>query len=504
MSDLIIALRELKKLALVENSHDTNTVRLEYVGKSEKHMIRPVLYKTIAKRVDSWLIAFENLDPPNSYTTRKKRAINLMGSILNKLSGVPTGSMFKKIEKAILLNNEDISDINQAQSKIAESTSLLTKQLLKTKEQLAHTIRKTKFILKVNAHQDENWANMINFLNMQSEAERVLDEASLGYNKVSEALLLSKSHQISPKVLPIDDLREIIANISILDNPLSPLFNEEDAQKWYETKYTRSIWNMNTMTLEQISNFPLINYGEEFEIFPVPHKLKLYSKVDLTEMAFFIKKDNKHAYLTLNDIENCIPIRTGLHACNKRHIEINNNMLGKVLVYELTRQRIILDLPAGSTVYFNCRRTKTEKTATNESWIVFLPDSCSGKGEDFYIREFVKVGRDHFNIDHKTESVSFKTYQSKANNFSDAMLSEILEEIELDKITLHSAYENITNLNGEINENGDEIHENRKFMKRAAYSGLPWMTILTIAILILACGVCQLKRLVKGVRGTHL
>jgi len=320
------------------------------------------IFEDIAQRIEDQLYHI------NTFCSRKKRW-DVLGDLLNELTGVPSHDMHEKLnDKLQLLEDHQNVLITQGQqlanelklTNIIASTGM--KQMKDLTQIVEHTVGDIETI-------EENQLATFNVFNYMTNSEKILESSNRYMQQATELMQLGYLHQTNKFAISPETIKSAINHASFPQG-LSPIF--DDAKEYYHHTLTRA--SCSGKKIHVTLKIPFFSANDSRNLTLLTRQEKREAEVDISPFAFKAINQQKeiHSYLTLSDLEKCMDTKTFI-LCNKREIEINNERFGKLLVYDISPHRILME--GEGQGFANCGRTRT-RFELGSSVISIVPDDC--------------------------------------------------------------------------------------------------------------------------------
>ncbi len=407
--------------------------------------------------------------------------------------------MQKNLEQKITKMNKASENINDDGAKLARLTSIISKEVSINSEKLTNLAKATRQILRMQQTNSNNIVSLLNAQNFQSLSFKILEEAEFVYDTIIDAVKLSSNYYPSPRLLTPFMLTRIINNITSSHKTLQPIFSAENATLYYSLKCCRTTSNEEGHVSMNIS-IPLSNLNALRATQVLDSNTKRKSNIDLSEFSLSLGTSDSHSFLTYLDLKNCFKITRTIQACTKRDIRISNKKFLEVLIYDITPDKILFDLPANTSIFFKCPQHDGTKTTNGLAFIAELPPSCSVENEFFHIKA-TKKEHDSIDLQDKPVEIKFISLETISNdlNITEKILQEIIQDMERAKENMNKTNIELANLETKFTLQNIELKQHLTYITGGV--GGTIVLCIGIVLIVLVCCICKILRTINTLKG---
>jgi len=331
------------------------------------------VFTDIKERASHLIEHLESLCP------RKKRW-DVLGDILNELTGVPSSSMHNTLKDKLETLNTEVNTIalhGLEMNKELQATNVLTNRNINEIRKLTDTVH---YSFQELERIERNQVATFNMLNYYTNANAILELSQQQITRTESTMIRGLSHRADRFSIPPHIISSAIQHMNLSSN-ITPVFNLTGS--YYKEAITRV--TCHGLKVFVTMRIPLININERRNLTLLSHKQKKSAKVDLTPFSFILINQHRqiHSYLTLSDFQKCLETKNR-YVCNKRDIEIDNKEMGNLLIYDITPHRIIMH--GTGEGHATCNRKMFNFILTTPV-ISLIPERCQVTHEHFMIHK---------------------------------------------------------------------------------------------------------------------
>jgi len=442
-------------------------------------VINNQVFKNLATRAQALI------DQRKEICGRSKRSWDILGDLLNDITGVPSAEMHNNVVQRLDTLDSGMNTIishGKAMTQEIKATTLISLENSKQIEKMAGILDNNLQELQII---EQNQLVLANVMNFASNAERIMELASLELIQSENILLLAKMNKANERGLDKDTLRQAFNHT--IDADMRPATENTDVL------YSLDIFqaSCNERKIFLTCKIPLINKQKPRNLTLLTLKEKLTADTDLTQFAFRLTSldRKKHSYMTLSDVEKCMDLDSFM-ICNKRDIEIDDSMTGRILVYDVTPNRIIIN--AQGDTFIHCNKNITLFNY-QEPMISFIPSGCMVSHKFFSIQDIETNNWGLTQADFRVPIFNF-TMIDKDINFrtQHKMIKDIEGKMKFTENKLLNTVVNITRLQQQQLDNERALHkqqqQHRKILHYSIGGGILFTgSFLTSVLLLCLC-----------------
>ena len=313
---LISLMKQTQNLQAAAVIHQGNKL-----GK-ESGQVNKMIYNTLQtnnKNVQTAAKHFSSLIESYSETSRAKRAIEILGSFLSTLTGVPSARDHRRIleqVKMIRLESKGIENLMKDQnienSKILKAMHFHSTEIKAIDNEIGQlhkeTAKNKADILRTLA--------VLSIISKTSNAINDIDEIT---GQVRATIALSDQEKLSRHSISPKNLAGIIDKIHLKRDKDAPIFSREQCNKYFELPLAHSWLDQGTLELNTLLQIPIA-------------KLHIKSAIRVLDVANIVHSDlplavvnaqaNTYRLLSNSDLRDCIQ-SDQTKICQKREITIS-------------------------------------------------------------------------------------------------------------------------------------------------------------------------------------
>ena len=334
-------------------------------------------------------------NPKNWTEERSKRAINILGDVLNVVTGVPNHRQFQEAVNLIKNLENEASKHEAEMEKLHSSINVVT-GILDAQNMNIKSIRDNSAALFRSTQKiEKNFAALANSVEFAFDVMNVLDVLQNKISTAREILTQGKVHMISPLAFDHHDLAKIVFDISANHKTLVPIYSSEQIDNYYQVPIAKSGWS-DDYTIVILAHIPLVNFAEKRTMKLITREDKIAADVDISNFAFraFSNDRREFSYLTYSDFKKCMIIeKTKKVACHKRKISIFTENINTTVAYDLTLNTMIYASRNTLNVKAECKDRKEDVTLNpNDNFL--LPNFCAIYSESLNIYKQKEFGNE--------------------------------------------------------------------------------------------------------------
>jgi len=418
--------------------------------------------------------------------TRVKRSWEVLGDILNTITGVPSAQMHEEvIGRLDQLENSMNSVISHGTNMAQELkvNAALTYQNSQEIDSLSKIIAENVKEIEII---EENQIRISNIINFHSAATKLLELITLEIREAKNILLLGKMNKGDHNGMPASIIHEALDHAPLSDD-LQPIFPRNETDKYYSLSIFKATCKSDRVYVT--GRIPLIDPTRGRNLTLLTAKEKNSVEIDLTPFAFTLVDEisKTHAYLTMNDLGNCIDLNSKL-LCSKRLITIDNNMKGKILVYDIAPELILVS--AKGTTHVICNNKQTIFRYKEET-ISLVPRNCHMVHEHFQILQTQQIHHVFQNLTQKEPVFNYTEIDIMTSSSTQlSKVKQVQKELKTVQGNVLDIINNITSLQeqqGIQKLQRNHNYNRQRYTELGLISTIPTTSVVLLILILYSC-----------------
>ena len=418
--------------------------------------------------------------------SRDERALEIIGDVINAISGVPGPKQYRKQQEAIKKIQQLMLESVANQKKDDEKFAVLGKVVKLERKQMNLILGEMREI-----RQGMDYDNDV--LIFRSEILTAGRKAEMQIKKVENIIQEGKHGKIAADLLNFAELNMKISDIKDHYTQLTPIFMREEVGRYYDLELVKIVISRDTIS--SFVRIPLINFSNKMRVRPI----KAYS--GMIDRFLLTSADETAARLISNgQLDRCLHSR-GLYISDLRRVEVYSanftcDAAGceihhmPTVLHEIDHTRFSYIMNGGHERDLNvaCREETGMKTARlmlPEAGTIYIPMACSARGRDFAI--FSAPQEEKSRINTRIDEVKIKEFSPQENGLkmgTEKKIEEIEKTLEMKSKKLDEAQVNtqdrILRQQEGLEALGELIQDRSA---TALFSGVAAVAVLTVVIL---------------------
>ena len=448
---------------------------------------------------------FNDVFQSYSNTEKDKRAIEILGSFLSSLTGVPSARDHRQIVEQIKMVRIEskgienlLKDQNEENSKILQTFHFHSNKMKSIDNNLGKLQKETAVI-------EADIMRVLAVLGIVSKTQQAVGDIAEIISTIKEVISFSDQDRLSRKTITEKTLGQIIDEIYLRRTGDNPIFGRQNCAKYFELPLAHSWLNKEAMELTTLLQIPIAKLHETARLAVLDMKNLVHSDLPLAVIDY---RANQYRYLSQSDLDECIDIGQ-TKACQKREIRILprigcNIELGNCekwttsVAHDITNSDILIISDTTENATLSCDNQPDRLISIPSRAIMTLDISCSLASTNYTISK-----------------LSYRHLRQTKSDIATHITFDVTEEARLLKpdlkVTIHKLVDDTRNdVEGLIAQNraikekiGFQISESNTLWENIDAGKYPWEQLLEwgiitgLGVLLIALGAWVLKLQIK-------
>jgi len=418
---------------------------------------------------------------------RSKRALEILGSFLSAITGVPSPQQHRKLMEQVHMIKIESTGIKQLllQQNVERKGTIEALQLHETEIQgLDVRLEKLDHDMIKRATENERTAAAISVI---SKTQASLSAFRSQVTQIQHILTLATQNLLSKHAIKPAALSDLIDNIYLKMNDSTPVFRGPDCKNYYELPLTHSWVNLEAMEIVTLLQVPIANVAEHNSLTVLNSYNRIHPELSL---AILNTKENHFRYLTQTELQRCT-ISDNTHICQKRSIRIspafgcsiamrNCAQWADLIVHDITNTDIIYMSFRNSTLNatLKCEGKQDKIIPLPSRAIITLALPCSLESQYFQIAKLSMKNMRNAHSDAIDMDISFDLDTEK-------QALQITTELKISQIVSNNTgkLEKLHEMNAKMKESiVDQIKISDRLWAEASGGQSPWDQIVSWSI----------------------
>ena len=448
--------------------------------------IDAVIQQIISVRNDFYQF-FQNNAETNS---KDKRAIEILGSFLSTMTGVPSTRDHRRVLEQIRSLRLDSSEIRQLMKKQNVENRDILQTFHYQENRLDNMTDTVRNLYRYQHESADEFDKLLAVMSMSLKVNAALESARIQISHLKAIMESDKHSLLSKFVITNQQLSKIIDAIYLKRKNDLPIFAGPECHNYFSQPIAHSWVSRASMTISTLLQIPMAN----MHIISTLHVLNQQNQIHSDLPLAIMNKDmNQYRYISLADFAKCTRADNSL-VCQKREIKIsprlgcslkrqNCNAWTTEVIHDITNSEIMISLQKSVNATLECDNRQKEKIELPAKAMLTIDIHCSLEAETFFIgklsyRQLKEIEynqnkvRIEFNLEHKA--------------LSDEKLANISKHsfIKGNRADIDSLIDRNKEL--EIDMYASQIASNQRWEK-TQHESMPWETILSWTLIACLC-----------------
>ena len=387
-----------------------------------------------------------------------KRAIELLGDLINVISGVPGPKQYRKQQEAFQKISELLKGNVQNQKANDEKISKLTKVHKLEKLESMHIRKNIRKMVYENTKEQD-------ILIFRSHATLSLTKIEYFVLKCESIIQEGKNGQISMDLVSIDELKSITEDINKKEQMLAPIFMGKQVERYFGLTLAKVIISNGVIT--GFIRIPLVNFNDRYTVRPVKNN------INDKEINFLVTRKDQKSFRIISNTQVERSLQSGKMlisdlrkveqhmaniSCSKQGCDIP---VSNILIQEINMESFSFVATQKINIHIICGEAEDHATLPLQGFM-HVPKECSVDSKEFSIakvnvingkkiNESMKITISKINNDKKPE------FESKIEDSIDESEKKLLAEVavlqEESKEVITEQMKNLKGLDNAIQEN---------------------------------------------------
>lgn len=322
----------------------------------------------------------------------RKRALEILGSFLSKITGVPSARDHRLVlEKVRLLklDNEEMGMMLKRQNE--ENKDILA--TFHFQENVIGNLSEdvTRIYSQTKSNRD-NIERLSATISMTNKINSALEEARISIAHMKEIMNDNKLGHLSKFTISPSQLSNIIDQIYLKRRKNTPIFAGRDCHLYYNQPLAHSWVNQQNLQITTLLQIPIAPMHQIYNLEVLNDFNQIHSDLPL---AVVNRDMNIFRYLSLSDYNNCLKA-DGSIICQKREITImpkvgcslkrnNCDEWTDIVVHDITNSQILIILQNETRATLKCDEKKPEFATLPKRAVLNLDVHCQLETDSFLV-----------------------------------------------------------------------------------------------------------------------
>lgn len=414
-----------------------------------------------------YLQFFEDNAEPES---NQKRALELLGSFLSTMTGVPSARDHRKVLEQIRLLKLDSSEIQTLFKKQNAENQDILQTFHYQKGALLNITSEVQAIYK---HVDENadaMERMMTVISMTNKINAALESARIAIHHIKSIMESDKHGLLSKFVITNKQLSNIIDRIYLKRKKDLPIFAGPECHNYFTQPIAHSWVSAKNQLITTLLQIPIAPMHHKYELTVLDERNMLHADLPL---AVVNKEMNFYRLLSLSDYSDCVSADNS-RICQKREIRImprvgcsikrsNCDDWAADAVYDISNSQILIILEKEMNATISCDETDSQQIVLPRKAVLTLNTHCHLETESFEIGKLSYRELKEISYNTETDKVDFD------------LEHKILQTERTDNLTVHKIMTGARKDIDTLIDNNNKIKLDLE--KQSAASKSRWSTI---------------------------
>jgi hypothetical protein len=325
---------------------------------------------------------------------RKSRALEFLGDVFSKITGVPSATDHRLIIEKLKLLKLDNDGIQSMMAKTTREQKEILSALHVHSTSFSKITHDLQSIKMNQLELQNNAASTLKMMELQQKIVYYVMKVNELTQRAKNIMQDSKNEFLSQEAIGYEGLTEIIGKIRIKHIHIHPVFGERDVGKYFSTKLAHSWPDKKEKSIYTVLQIPLVNSANLASIAVLPTLMTKHPELDL---AVIDTRANAYRFLSDSEYKECLNVET-VKICQKRKIIIHPihscildtanltcNAWDYLVAHDLSNTDILFMSTEEQIAVLECMGKKKEKISLPLSGILNVRADCKLGNENFTI-----------------------------------------------------------------------------------------------------------------------
>ena len=289
--------------------------------KEQKAVNRAILnsIRTDESSVKFFSKQMDTLLTEKARNNRDKRALEILGSFLSTMTGVPSARDHRKVLEQIKAIKFENRGLETLMSNLNNQNRELLSRFHTHDTEITQVVTKVNELVNISSNFASHLHKAFSLISVNSKVMNAFYTISFTISMAKDIIGKGDEGRLSRNAIPVHELRTIIDKIHLKRQTDGPVFDRENCHMYYEMKLAHSWADQANFKLYTLLQIPIASLKDVQTLHILDNKNKIGS--DLT-MAVINRQSNCYRLLSASDYLECTTLNSA-KLCQKRLIQIN-------------------------------------------------------------------------------------------------------------------------------------------------------------------------------------
>ena len=324
--------------------------------------------------------------------SKSKRAIEILGSFLSTMTGVPSARDHRKVLEQIRLLKLDSDEIRSLMMRQNVANGDILKTFHYQQNEL-HNLTQRIGALTVQTQESSDYIEkMMVMLSITTKVNTALESARIAIAHMKSIMAADKHSHLSKFVITNSQLSAIIDKIYLKRKQDIPIFAGVECHNYFSQPLAHSWVNNVSRTITTLLQIPIAPMHQISEIAVLNEANTLHADLPF---AIVTKETNTYRFLSMSDFAKCLNADNAI-ICQKRNIRIypklgcnlkrkNCERWAENTVHDLSNSQILINLKQEAKAVISCDGEKSQPISLPMKAVLTLNIHCELESEYFFV-----------------------------------------------------------------------------------------------------------------------